>query len=163
MLKGTIIATQWEKQSNGLWKTSWLRLFPAKPASWWRPRGFGRATPLHLFNNDMVFVDGKLLQPVGAEKDVNENSYFIDYDAGQVYIGSDPTNRLVEITAFDSALIRTIGDCHGKKSDGKGPVIRGITFTQYAFRAFEIEGKDPEGLSDPSNHGKDMVGMTLEH
>jgi hypothetical protein len=163
VLKGTIIATQWEKQSNGLWKTSWLRLFPAKPASWWRPRGFGRATPLHLFNNDMVFVDGKLLQPVGAEKDVNENSYFIDYDAGEVYIGFDPTNRLVEITAFDSALIRTIGDCHGKKSDGKGPVIRGITFTQYAFRAFEIEGTEPEGLADPATYGKDMTGMTLEH
>ncbi len=163
VLKGTEIATKWQSLSNGLWKTSWSRLFPSKPADWWRPQRYGKATPLYLFNNDMVFVDGELLHPVGGEGDIDANSYFINYDAGEVYIGFDPTNRLVEITAFDSALIRTIKDCHGKTSDGKGPVIRGITFTQYAFRAFEIEGKDPEGLSDPSTYGKDVVGMSLEH
>ncbi|MBN2182105.1 MAG: right-handed parallel beta-helix repeat-containing protein [Sedimentisphaerales bacterium] len=160
VLKGTMIATNWEHPKDGLWKTSWSRLFPSKPAEWWRPR---RSTPLYLFNNDMVFVNGRLLQTVGSREDVDENSYFIDYDAGEVYIGTDPANKLVEITAFDSAIIRTTGNCHGKSSDGKGPVIRGITFTQYAFRAFEIEGKDPEGLSDESNHGKDVTGMTLEH
>jgi hypothetical protein len=160
VLKGTMVATQWEHPKNELWKTSWSRLFPSKPAEWWRPQ---RSTPLYRFNNDMVFVDGELLQTVGSQEDVGENSYFIDYDEGQVYIGTDPTNKLVEITAFDSAIIRTAGDCHGKSSDGKGPLIRGITFTQYAFRAFEIEGKDPVGLSDESSHGKDMTGMTLEH
>jgi len=160
VLKGTMVATQWEHPKDGLWKTSWSRLFPSKPAEWWRPR---RSTPLYLFNNDMVFINGELLNPAGAVEDVNESSYFIDYDAGQVYIGTDPAGKLVEITAFDSAITRTTGDCHGKSSDGKGPVIRGITFTQYAFRAFEIEGKNPEGLSDESSHGKDMTGMTLEH
>jgi len=160
VLKGTMVATQWEHPKDGLWKTSWSRLFPSKPAEWWRPR---RSTPLYRFNNDMVFINGELLNPVGAVEDVNENSYFIDYHAGQVYIGTDPANKLVEITAFDSAITRTTGDCHGKSSDGKGPAIRGITFTQYAFRAFEIEGKNPEGLSDESSHGKDMTGMTLEH
>jgi len=163
VLKGTMIATEWEQPKTGLWKTSWSRLFPSKPADWWRPRGFGRGTPLYLFNNDMVFVDGKLLKPVGAEGDVDENSYFINYDAGEVYIGFNPNDLLIEITAFDSALIRTIKDCHGKTSDGKGPTIRGITFTQYAFRAFEIEGREPEGLADPATYGKDVTGMTLEH
>ena len=160
VLKGTMVATKWEHPQGKLWKTSWSRLFPSKPAEWWRPR---KSTPLYLFNNDMVFVDGRLLQTVGSQEDVNEDSFFIDYDEGQVYIGIDPANKLVEITAFDSAITRTTGECHGKSSDGKGPVIRGITFTQYAFRAFEIEGKDPEGLSDESSHGKDMTGMTLEN
>ena len=67
-----------------------------------------------------------------------------------VFIGADPTNRLVEITAFDSALTRVTGKCHGKTSDRKGPTIRGITFTQYAYRAIEIEGTEPEGLSNES-------------
>ena len=160
VLKGTDVATQWEHPKDSLWKTSWSRLFPSQPADWYRPR---RSTPLYLFNNDMVFVNGRLLKPVGTVEDVNDGTYFIDYDAGQVYIGTDPTDRLVEITAFDSAVIRTTGDCHDKTSDGKGPVIRGITFTQYAFRAFEIEGKNPEGISPESEHGKDVVGMTLEH
>jgi hypothetical protein len=163
VLKGTKVATNWRRQRNGLWRTSWSTLFPAKPADWWRRQSHGKETPLHLFNNDMVFVDGKLLNSAGWEGDIDENSYFIDYDAGFVFIGFDPTDKLIEITAFDSALTQTTGECHGKKSDGKGPTIRGITFTQYAFRAFEIEGKDPVGLSDPSTHGKDITGMTLEH
>jgi hypothetical protein len=160
VLKGTQIAAQWEHPKDNLWKTSWTRLFASKPADWWRPR---RSTPLCLFNNDMVFIDGKLLNTVGSRDEVDANSFYIDYDAEEVFIGVDPTDLLVEITAFDNAIIRTTGECHGKTSDGKGPVIRGITFTQYAYRAVEIEGKEPEGLSDESNHGKDVVGTTFEH
>jgi len=163
VLKGTLVAAQWKNLGNGLWKTSWSRFFPAKPDTWWSRDRFGKETPLHRFNNDMVFVDGKFLQAVGREGEVDENTYYIDYDAGQVYIGTDPTNRLVEITAFDVALKRVMGECHGKTSDHKGPVIRGITFTQYAYRALEVEGKEPEGVSPESNHGKDVVGTTLEH
>ncbi len=130
-------------------------------------------TPLHRFNNDMVFVDGEMLKSAGWEGELDPHSYFIDYEAGQVYIGTDPTNHLVEITAFDSALIRTSGPAHGKTSDRKGPVIRGITFTQYAYRALDIEGKkpappvteeptdEPVGLSDPATFGKEVVGTTF--
>jgi parallel beta-helix repeat protein len=42
-------------------------------------------------------------------------------------------------------------------------VIRGITFTQYAYRALEIEGKEPAGLADPATFGKEVVGTTLEN
>jgi hypothetical protein len=162
VLKGTKVADKWERIRNGLWKTTWRPLFPAKPADWWR-QDRNKATPLHRFNNDMVFIDGRFLQSAGSEEEVNENSYFIDYNDSAVYIGADPANRLVEITAFSDALTRTIQRCNNKASDRKGPIIRGITFTQYAFRAIEIEGKDPEGLSDESNHGKDVVGTTLEN
>ena len=51
----------------------------------------------------------------------------------------------------------------GRISDGKGPEIRGITFTQYAYRALEIEGKEPVGLSDPATYGKDVTNTTLEN
>lgn len=163
VLKGTFIATDWEQQGEGLWRTSWSRLFPAKPANWWRRQWHGRKTPLYRFNNDMVFVDGKFLQAVGWEGEVDENSYFIDYERGLIFIGTDPKDRLVEITAYNVALHRITGECHGKTSDRRGPVIRGITFTQYAYRAIEIEGTDPEGLSDESQHGKEVIGTTLEH
>jgi len=162
VLKGTQVADKWEHLENGLWKTSWTSLFPSKPADWWQ-QDRNKGTPLHRFNNDMVFVDGRFLQSAGTEKDVNANSYFIDYNERQVFIGVDPANRLVEITAFDSALTRTKGSCHGKTSDRKGPTIRGITFTQYAYRAIEIEGTEPEGLSDESKYGKDVVGSTFEN
>ena len=54
-------------------------------------------------------------------------------------------------------------------------MIRGLTFTQYAYRAIDIEGKkpatlvseeptdDPVGPADPATYGKEVVGTTLEN
>jgi hypothetical protein len=138
-------------------------LFPAKAADWWRRNREGRKTPPWLFNNDMVFVNGKMLRAVGWEGAIDADSYFIDYENRQVYIGTDPKDKLVEITAHDSAIIRTIGQAHGKPSDKIGPKILGLTFTQYAYRALEFEGNEPDKLSDPATYGKDVVGTLIEN
>lgn len=163
VLKGTYVASDWKNLGNGLWITKWDHLFPQKPADWWQRTVFGKQTPLCRFDNDMVFVDSKFLQSVTWEGEVDSNSYYIDYDDSLVYIGTDPTSHLVEITAFDAALVRTAGECHGKKSDRRGYVIRGITFTQYAYRALEVEGTEPEGVADESKFGKDVIGTTLDN
>jgi parallel beta-helix repeat protein len=162
VLKGTRVADQWEAQSNGLWRTSWTTLFPMKPQDWWQRSREGRKTPLWLFNNDMVFIDGRALKAVGWDGAVDADSYFIDYDTHQVYLGTDPTNHLVEITAQDSALVRITGELNGRPSDRKGYTLRGLTFTQYAYRALEIEAHEPEGPADPATFGKEVVGTTLE-
>jgi hypothetical protein len=175
VLKGTRVATEWTALRGKVWRTSWPTLFPARPLGWWQRGREGMRTPLHRFNNDMVFVDGELLKSAGWEGELDEHSFYIDYEAGQIYIGTDPTKRLVEITAFDSAFVRTSGPCHGKESDRKGPTIRGLTFTQYAYRAIDIEGKkpatlvseeptdDPLGPAEPGTYGREVVGTTLEN
>lgn len=163
IFKGTFIAKNWQNLENGLWTTSWQHLFPSKPDDWWRRNREGKKTPLHRFNNDMVFVNGKFLQSAGWEGEVDENSFYIDYEKGIVYIGVDPSDKLIEITAFNSAIIRTTKEVHGKISDHKGPTIKGITFTQYAYRAFEIEGTEPQGISSEADHGKEVIGTTLEN
>lgn len=78
LLKGTYVADKWEKLGNGLWTTKWSRLFPSRPDTWWRRNREGKKTPLYRFNNDMVFVDGKFLQAVGWEGEVDENTFYID-------------------------------------------------------------------------------------
>ncbi len=118
---------------NGLWKTSWTHLFPAKPDPWWSPAinlaSKHRSTvSTTTWCSSMEDVARGRLGRRGRQR-----FDYIDYSSGQVYIGIDPTNRLMEITAFDVAIDRTTGECHGKTSDHKGPVIRGITFTQYAY------------------------------
>jgi parallel beta-helix repeat protein len=163
VLKGTRVATSWEALRDNVWRTSWTNLFPMKPQGWWRRHREGMKTPLHRFNNDMVFVDGRALQSAGWEGELNTNNYSIDYENGHVFLGFNPADHVIEITTHDSALIRTTGDVHGKKSDRKGPMIRGITFTQYAYRALEVEGREPEGLADETNFGKDVVGSTFEN
>ena len=163
VLKGTDVASEWKNLGNGLWVKKWTHLFPDSPADWWQRSTEGKKTPLCKFNNDMVFVDGEFLQAVGWEGAVDAHTFYIDYKDSLVYIGVDPANRLVEITAFNSALIRTTGECHGMKPDHKGFIIRGVTFTQYAYRALEVEGTEPVGVSDESKYGKDVVGTTLEN
>lgn len=163
VIKGTYIAENWRNMHNGLWVTEWEYLFPSAPADWWHYEHNIKQTPLYRFNNDMVFIDGKFLQATGMESMVDENTFFIDYDKKKVYIGVDPTEKLIEITAFDNALVRTTGECHEKKTDGIGPKIKGVTFTQYAYRALEIEGTEPEGISAEKDHGKDVTGSLFEN
>jgi len=174
ILKGTQIATQWEALPNNVWRTKWSHLFPAEPLPWWNRSREGMKTPLHRFNNDMVFVDGELLLSKGWEGELDPHSFYVDYKNGFVYIGTDPAHRQVEITTYDSALVRTSAPAHGKLSDGKGPVVRGITFTQYAYRALEIEGKkhftsadeptnEPVGISDPATYGKEVRNTLIEN
>lgn len=163
VLKGTRVATEWEALRDNVWRTRWTTLFPQKPADWWRRNREGMRTPLHRFNNDMVFIDGRALQSASWEGGLDENTFSIDYEGGWVYLGTDPANHVVEITAHDSAIVRTTGEVHGKKSDKKGYTLRGLTFTQYAYRALEVEGAEPDGPADESAFGKDVVGTTLEH
>ncbi|MBE2215113.1 MAG: right-handed parallel beta-helix repeat-containing protein, partial [Opitutaceae bacterium] len=163
VLKGTRVATEWEALRDGVWRTRWSTLFPQKPADWWRRNREGMRTPLHRFNNDMVFVDGRSLLSAGWEGELDADTFYIDYEGGWVYLGADPAGKVVEITAHDSALVRTTGEVHGKKSDKKGYTLRGLTFTQYAYRALEVEGYEPDGPADESKFGKDVVGTTLEH
>jgi hypothetical protein len=163
VLKGTRVATEWKALRDDVWCARWATLFPQKPADWWRREREGMRTPLHRFNNDMVFVDGRALQSAGWEGELDTNTFSINYEDGNVFIRTAPSNHVVEITAFDSAIVRTTRDVHGKKSDGKGLIVRGLTFTQYAYRAIEVEGTEPEGPADPATYGKDVVGSTFEN
>lgn len=174
VLKGTEVATQWEALPNNVWRTPWQHLFPAQPLPWWQRRHEGMKTPLHRFNNDMVFIDGELLSSKGWEGELDTHSFYVDYKNGFVYIGADPAGHQVEITAHESGLLRTTAPLHGKISDGKGPVIRGITLTQFAYRALEIEGKkhftpadeptnEPVGISEPATYGKEVTHTLIEN
>lgn len=174
VLKGTEVAKDWQPAGPNVWKTSWTKLFPAAPLSWWQRAKEEKKTPLHRFNNDMVFVDGEFLQSAGSVAEVDAHSYYVDYANREVYIGINPAGRTVEITAHDGALIRTAKPVYGREADHKGPTIRGLTFTQYAWRAIDIEGKrsftandeptdEPVGPADPATFGKEAVGTLLEN
>ncbi len=175
VLKGTQVAADWQSLGNNIWRTRWATLFPAQPMGWWQRDREGTKTPLHRFNNDMVFIDGEALQSAGWEGEVSAKAFYVDYDKGYVYIGTNPAGRLVEITAHDIALHRPSREVDGKASDRKGPTLRGLTFTQYAYRAIDIEGRkpatkvseeptdDPVGPTPEDQHGKEVVGTLLEN
>lgn len=163
VLKGTLVAANWKKLTDSLWSTSWEYLFPAEPENWWHRAKEEKYTPLHRFNNDGVFIDGQYLQSAGRIEDVDSNTFYVDYNSKIIYIGTNPANRLIEITAFRKAIYRTTAECNGKKSDGRGPVIRGLEITQYPDTMVHISGYYPDGISDETDHGNDVVGTHLEN
>jgi len=163
VLNGTLIAADWSKTADGAWVTKWDYLFPGAPESWWNRQHEEKFTPLHRFNNDGIFVDGKFLESVASKKDVVEGTYFVDYNTKEIYIGTDPTGKTVEITAFRKAIMRTIADVHGKKSDGRGPVIKGLIITQYPDTMVHIDGYYPQKVSSETEHGKDVIGTVFEN
>ena len=159
VLNGTLVAESWTEVSDNLWVTDWEYLFPAGPEDWWNRERNEQQTPLHRFNNDAVFVDGQYLQSAGNTEEVDEGTYFVDYDENRIYIGTNPSDRLIEITAFRKAIHRTLNTVHNKEPDNRGPVIRGITFTQYADTMVHIGGV---GLAI-DQHGRDAVGTVFEN
>lgn len=163
VLKGTLVAENWNKTPEGLWSIKWEHLFPAAPESWWNRKWEERFTPLHRFNNDGIFIDGKFLESAGSLKEVTENTCFVDYDKKEIYIGTNPEGKFIEITAFRKAIIRTTEDVNGKKSDNKGPVFKGLTITQYPDTMVHIAGYYPQGISDEKDFGKDVVGTVFEN
>lgn len=162
LMKGTFVAGQWEKAGENLWKTRWERLFPADPEDWWQRAREEKFTPVHRFNDDMVFVDGRFLQSAANTSELDGNTFFVDYDKKEIYIAIDPADKLVEITAFSMAFHRVYYDVNGKKNDGIGPVIRGIDFTQYADSTIFVECVDPVGIKDESEIGKEVQGTLIE-
>ncbi len=163
LLKGTKIADKWQKTGDKTWKTKWETLFPANPEDWWRREREEKFTPLHRFNDDIVFIDGRFLQSAGAIGELDGNTFFVDYEKKEIYIAIDPTNKLVEITAWSGAIHRVFHDVKGKKNDGIGPVIRGINFTQYADSTIFVECVDPVGIKKESEIGKEVQGTLIEN
>jgi hypothetical protein len=159
VLNGSLVADSWSQVEDGLWVTNWEKLFPAGTEDWWNRERNEKQTPMHRFNNDAVFIDGQFLQSAGSTDDVNEETFYVDYDDNKIYIGINPEGRTVEITAFKKAIYRTLHTVHGKEPDKKGPVISGITFTQYPDTMVHIGGV---GL-EIDQHGRDVMGTVFEN
>lgn len=159
VLKGTQVASNWQQAGEGLWVTNWKHLFPGQPESWWRREREERFTPLHRFNNDGIFIDGLYLQSAGRKEDVDEGTYFVDYEAEKIYIGVNPSDKFIEITAFRKAIVRPNAEVRGKKPDKYGPVIRGLEITQYPDTMVHI-GDDFWVLEQDAS---DLVGTVFEN
>lgn len=72
-----------------------------------------------------VFMDGVLQTHVAALDLVGPGSWFFDYDADRIYVGTDPGGRLVETSVTRQAF----------NSDADAVEIRGFTIEKYANQA----------------------------
>ena len=83
-----------------------------------------------------LFVDGERLRHVSSLAEVDQESWFFDYDADRIHIGTDPNGRTVETSVTPFAF----------RSDARGVVLRNLVVTHYAtqsqYGTIHAEGPD---------------------
>ncbi len=124
-LKGSLVVTGWVADGPRWRKDGWTVEFDQDTY----PPGATQPGFPHAGKPDMVFVDGDPLAQVGSVGEVGPGEFFADYGANRLYIGSDPTGRLVEAAAHPRALRANTG--------AAGTVIRGLGVMHYGGGRFE--------------------------
>jgi Right handed beta helix region len=90
-----------------------------------------------------LFIDGQRLRHVADRDEVGPGAWFFDYEADRIYLGDDPSGRLVETSVTEWAI------------GGEGVedvTIENLTFRQYANRA-----------QTGAIHGQGTRGWTVGH
>lgn len=102
-----------------------------------------------------VFVDGRPLDPAASRAGVDETHYFLDPAARALFLGIDPTGRLVEMATATTAF----------NGNAANVTIRNVTIEKYANRAQlgVVAGGEGTGwtIQDNTvryNHGVGIVG-----
>ncbi len=72
-----------------------------------------------------VYIDNQLLQQVGSLGEVNAGTFYFDYGADRIWIGTDPGGRVIETTLTDRAIIGPADDV----------VVRDLVVEKYANHA----------------------------
>lgn len=129
ILKGSDVASSW-KADGALWKTSWSRLYP--PGSNTDISKLTNAENPMAVYQDMVFVNGTPLKQVSTRTAVVPGTFYIDYSKQLVYIGTNPANSTIEITASKWGL-------HTYNVSASGITIRGLKFMHYAETGVMIQ------------------------
>ena len=92
-------------------------------------------------HSEDLFIDDQLLHHAGSLSDVGTGSWFFDYANDTVYLGDDPTGRVVELSVVPYAF-------HG---DADEVTISGLVIEKYATPA-------QEGTIDSRGDREDLVG-----
>ena len=116
--------------SGGAWvSTGWTTTFDSSPTyARGKPEnptpGWQFVNPAHPMaaHPDQVFVNGEALDQVASRAAVKAGSFYVDYAADRLYIGSDPAGKTVKASDLVKAI--TIAS--------PGSVVRGLGVRNYS-------------------------------
>ena len=120
VLRGSRIVSGFVKTGSQWVLKGWNYQFPRQNAR--------AVSPDHPLANapDQVFVDGSELAQVAKASSVTARSFYVDYTAHQLVIGTDPNGHTVE------ASTQTLGL---RLEQARGSIVRGIEVDRYATPA----------------------------
>lgn len=110
-LDGSSRVTGWSRQGT-LWvRSNWDVEFDASPTYDWgmrdnKAKGWRFVSSSHPMaaHPDQVWVAGKRQRQVGSKREVGRGDFYVDYAAGKLYLGADPTGRTVRASTLTQAL-----------------------------------------------------------
>ena len=119
-LKGSQVVSSWQPQGSTWVASNWTAQFCQTCAA---PSVIDPAYP-NAGLPDQVFVDGVPQDQVSSAAAVVPGTFFVDYSSSTIVLGSDPTNHLVEASAYGYSV--------NLVTTAAGSAIRGIGIAQYA-------------------------------
>lgn len=127
VLKGSQVVTDWQKAGDD-WQTNWPYHFdPSNPNA---------TDELRRGDIEMVWINNAMLTPVESRDAVEPGTFYQNEDNDQLYIGTNPQGKTVEVTRYMHSFERVWWNLSGSKPDETGVTVRGLTFTHYAVDGF---------------------------
>jgi hypothetical protein len=104
LIKGSMVIPdgQWLPSGDDWVYNSYSYEFPPEP--WKNPLGINPDYPLADYG-DMVFINGTSLRQVASASAVVPGTFYADYAANRLYIGTNPYGKTVEVTVKDNFLV----------------------------------------------------------
>ncbi|WP_460366919.1 right-handed parallel beta-helix repeat-containing protein, partial [Actinocorallia lasiicapitis] len=143
-LDGSVAVGGWRAEGGRWVKDGWTAQFDSSP-SYTKGAKDGTAAAWTFLNKnypyaarpDQVFVDGKQLRQVGSAAAVTEGTFFPDYAAQRLYLGTNPAGRDVRATDLADGVHLT----------APGSVLRGVGVRRYAtsipgLGTVKVSGRD---------------------
>jgi hypothetical protein len=119
-LSGADVVTGWSAVARGWVHHNWTTQFCH---TCYDPRALDPLYPYAGYP-DMAFVNGKALTQVGSVSALRAGTFYVDYGAHNLYVGTNPTGAVVEAATRVQAARFT--------GPAAGSVVRGIGFKDYA-------------------------------
>lgn len=119
-LKGSVPVGGWVQDGSVWRKDGWTTRFCQTCHN---PAVIDPAYPLAA-SPDMVFIDGLPLTQVSSKAALGSGRFFVDYTNSKLYVGSNPSGRLVEAASHGRAVLFN--------GESGGSIVRGLGFLHYA-------------------------------
>lgn len=101
---------------------------------------------------EQVFLDGEAQYQVLSLAEVEPGTFYFDYAADEVYLGSDPTGKLIEVS----------GEAHAFTGPASNVVIQNLVVEQYANNAQEGAINARDGRTGPLSRGWVIRNSTIQ-
>jgi parallel beta-helix repeat protein len=119
VLTGSVPLTNWAR-SGAVWVTR-----GALPPAYGKAGQCEDNTANICSLREQLFLDGKHLTRVASQSAVKAGTFYADYAADAIYLGSDPAGRPVEMAKTSTAI----------ESNQPGVTVRGLTIEHFASAA----------------------------